>query len=575
MHIVELRLQRLFSYANTTISFPSRGVVLVTGKNGSGKSAAAVEALPWILWGETVRGSDPVPDGDAAVILSDGYGEEATAYDVRRSRAGRRLIDLHLGTSVADDDGATQSWVTLNGQTPTETQGKIVERLGDFRRFAATRVFSRALLSKFSGATDKERKALLERVLGLEQFDRAHKIAREKLRDAKQREAEAESSLRARQAAAESSSHALRAERDARGADGPTVEQLRDQLAACQAEIATLGTKRDLRELTAMVRAAESAKAKAKAECQAADGSVRRLTSEAERFKKASNQGNCPTCGQTFKGSAQLLTATLAELEAAKQERHRLGDVSEAAEAEWKELADDLAIIAGREQDREREVKKFETRLGDLRRDLALQQSWQETEARLTSAVHDNQRAATAAAADLKNRHEAVLEADFAAEALGPRGARVSMFGGALSRLEAASCEVLARLAPGAVLRLDGQTKLANGEIADKVSLRLEGPWGAKTYQDASDGQRVRVDVALLLGLARIAGDDGLLVLDEVFDPLDDEGMEAVAELVTELGMTRQVLVTTHSPRFADLLPTATRLSVELDDNGHSVVREG
>ena len=86
---------------------------------------------------------------------------------------------------------------------------------------------------------------------------------------------------------------------------------------------------------------------------------------------------------------------------------------------------------------------------------------------------------------------------------------------------------------------------------------------GATGYRDASTGERTRVDVALLLALSRTANQGGILFFDEIFDPLDDVGLERVADLLVEMSKDRQVVVTSHNDRLISLVPSSNVMRVE------------
>jgi len=52
----KLIIENFLNHRNTVVPIANQGLVLVSGKNGSGKSAL-YEAIVWCLFGKTVRGS--------------------------------------------------------------------------------------------------------------------------------------------------------------------------------------------------------------------------------------------------------------------------------------------------------------------------------------------------------------------------------------------------------------------------------------------------------------------------------------------------------------------------------------
>jgi DNA repair exonuclease SbcCD ATPase subunit len=195
---------------------------------------------------------------------------------------------------------------------------------------------------------------------------------------------------------------------------------------------------------------------------------------------------------------------------------------------------------------------------------------------------------AAEANAELLRGAQAKLKVLSAAEAaLGLRGARVQLLARMLSGLEAAANVWLARVASNSAgteraaesahlavkgygqmrLHLKPYVEKKTGGIADALSLEVEGAGGGFGYRAASQGERRRIDVALLLALADVAAashgvSPGTLFFDEVFDSLDDAGVDAVCEVLGGLARDRCVVVVTHSPGLANRVQAGTRIKV-------------
>jgi DNA repair exonuclease SbcCD ATPase subunit len=97
----------------------------------------------------------------------------------------------------------------------------------------------------------------------------------------------------------------------------------------------------------------------------------------------------------------------------------------------------------------------------------------------------------------------------------------------------------------------------------------VEGAGGG-SYKGASAGQRRRIDVALLFALSELAvasrgAMPGTLFVDEVFDVLDDEGVESVGAAMQEVAQDRCVLVVTHNPDLVRALRPARRWHLEAE----------
>lgn len=564
MRLVRITARKFFTWADVDVEFPAEGIVLLVGENGAGKTSLGIEALPWALWGETVRGSDPVPDGDVEVTTRGRAGEEVA---VHRVREGRRASALQL--SVARGD--------VSGQTATETQAKIDREFGDWRLFCNTRVFSRNLLSRFGSATNKDRQRLLESILGLEQFSRAEKVCRQ-VRATREGGAQAAArDLAAAEAGLTRSRQALQGASEAGRAPG-----------AIETEIAPLA--RALEAARARERAAHQAYDKATAaqraildavqrtlsgSCQPRTQEADRLAAEAQRLrsraKGADGLKDCPVCLRAVGEGDREAVRRHYEEEAEPMEIRAAAlraevDVLAADLAEQREDAAAQGKAAARADAERREalveVGAHEEHVRRLERELAAAQGREADRARVQAMVDADERAVNAASLTAVKAQRSLAEADAALEVLGPRGARVALFAAALARLQAETNRVLARLGLALRVRLSGKKTQASGAVVDEVSMEVEGA-GAGKYSGASDGEKTRVDVAMILGLSRMAGGEGLLLFDEIFDPLDDDGIERVAELLGEMAKDRQIVVTTHADRLAALIPAGSTWRIE------------
>jgi len=107
-------------------------------------------------------------------------------------------------------------------------------------------------------------------------------------------------------------------------------------------------------------------------------------------------------------------------------------------------------------------------------------------------------------------------------------------------------------------------TRIGLGLRSDgKIEFSASGVGGKHGYDGASSGQRRRIDIAMALAMADNSryGKRGTLWLDEVFDSLDEDGIDQVVNLVSQLAQQRQVILLTHNYTALQLLrPTATQV---------------
>lgn len=93
---------------------------------------------------------------------------------------------------------------------------------------------------------------------------------------------------------------------------------------------------------------------------------------------------------------------------------------------------------------------------------------------------------------------------------------------------------------------------------------------GGQGYAACSTGQRRRIDVALLLGLAVLAeGSLGLksdLWFDEVLDGLDAEGVARVLDVVVDLARDRKVVLISHNAELLEGLRMHAVLRLQIEN---------
>ena len=167
MHVHRLGLTQFMLHDKTEIVLPEKGVMLITGENGSGKSSMP-EAVATCGWGKSLR-------------KSTGWRNE-----------GLSRVDMAvgaLGVALLRNGGAPILSFTAEGEeipdypTTTKAQAALEERIGDYDTWRRCSVFTTSDASTFTKATDGDRKRLIEGLLeGFDRFDPAVKACRADLR---------------------------------------------------------------------------------------------------------------------------------------------------------------------------------------------------------------------------------------------------------------------------------------------------------------------------------------------------------------------------------------------------------
>ena len=576
MNVRTIVMGGFLSHGLSRVDLPDKGLVLVTGPNGAGKSSM-VEAVAFGLWGKTLRGTPPWTAGVAGTL-----NVEADGVSVVRSVGSK-------GTGKFE-------W-NLLGELPTvwETNSKAQVALsavvGEQEVWRRTHVFSSQDAANFSGASDGERKHLLETVLGIDQFDRAYDDARADLRVADMKR---DSAVAAESAALV----ALAAARRARTNLGtwqqpppsipkapldaePTQEQLAASTNLFNAKVTELQNgERAERELRAAHRTGE----------RTYDQLAATLAAERRTRLKpvlVAVEDVCNECGQALPDIAKKqqaaqraqLSVELTELERqvelAAQELQKTAVPLDA----WLERKGDLYAEVQRLRDEQADHRarlaewaSYQYQCQQRSRDL---EAWSDARERFYEQVevaeadiqtHDA--AASLAAAAAKRALQEFDELTVVSAVLGLRGVRAHVLGRALEGIEEVANVWLAKLSTGAALSMSLRSYVSKpGSVADAISLEVQGAGGGRGYRAASGGERRRIDAALLLALAEVSAaaygkEPGTIFLDEVFDALDAEGVDAVVDALAELSGTRCVVLITHSEALVRSVPAALHLQV-------------
>jgi len=145
------------------------------------------------------------------------------------------------------------------------------------------------------------------------------------------------------------------------------------------------------------------------------------------------------------------------------------------------------------------------------------------------------------------------------------KGLKSYMFDSLLPTLNKNIKMYLNKLTQGAIkFTISSQTKIGSGALRDKFSYKVETDGGALSYGGLSKGQKARIDCAITLALNSITREvynfnTGILLLDEITDGLDEEGIDRVARIIQELSNTiGTIFVMTHDQGLKDYFDNVT-----------------
>jgi len=106
-------------------------------------------------------------------------------------------------------------------------------------------------------------------------------------------------------------------------------------------------------------------------------------------------------------------------------------------------------------------------------------------------------------------------------------------------------------------MEFDTEAELKSGEIRDKFDMNLIADGEKIGYRDCSQGEKGRIDSAVLLALQNLIFKrsncaSSLVIFDEVFEHLDSVGIERMVNLLKEESSEKAIFVISHQNEFSD-----------------------
>lgn len=558
--------------------------VIGASSNMAGKSTLAV-GIVWGLYGTDISGkrladnvvtANSKRDTTASVclIFSDNSGAEITITRIRYNGTpppgqGKNMVEL------------TQPGMAKQSGTADEMQVKIDALFGPVHLFLAAHVFAFSKETPFADSTDTEQKRLFDLLIGAGDLDAALAGAKQAAGDAKEKLI----NLSVDRETLNGKLEWLESHKQ------ETAAQSTMDITALQQHLSTLTKKAG--SLSGLRANAEKAHIRAKADLQAAESAYRAVESantkairtlqdsvaiqkaslkEAEirrnSLKAVRGDTPCPFCERplsdthlealkritekaiTDTGLTLLdLGSKIAELENAiadaaipvKAAREVIevhsGPALKHAEDTLASVTSELKIAAAELAAKETAAKQtLDTASGDI--------------TKFTAALNTLD-AEIIAATNKMNLYQ------FWVEAFGARGIRAYRLDMITPVLNAyAECYSDYLFGDGTVLRYSTQTKTKTGVYRDQFEAALyrRTPKGYEKIETSlSAGQAMRRDIIHTFSMAELASELGkrtcsLLILDEVFVSIDQQGMTAIIRMLHEcLSQSDTVLVIEHS----------------------------
>ncbi|MEX2080849.1 MAG: SMC family ATPase, partial [Dehalococcoidia bacterium] len=406
----KLQLHNFLSYRDCTVDFTGLHMVVLSGKNGDGKSAL-LDAMTWALWGEArgKRNDERIHlDQDEMSVDFEFEVDRDRFAIVRKRTRGKGTGELHL--FQVDDTGTRK---TMTGGVMAETQAEINRAVRmEYETFVNSAFIAQGRSNEFTRRTPADRKQVFRKLLGLERYEVLSKAAREEQKRVQGAAKELDSLLTEARAEVQKLPE-IEAEL---AANACARKELQPRLEAVAREEA------DLRASVARQDQTERVAHDAQELVTNAEAELERCARELESLRDAL------AGAELLLASGDEVKARYEELKALRAEESRLAKLQEQAHAEQKVIADaehEVALDRQRLQDQaetaREEVAKAEKASAEL---PGLEASLAECAAR--RATVDELRNQAAAARE--QRHElagAAAAAKATAEALKAEGHQI------------------------------------------------------------------------------------------------------------------------------------------------------
>ncbi len=610
--------RNFLSFKELDFSFSGHDFLLILGQNsdsessssnGSGKSAL-LEALVWVLFGRTLRNLtyDEVVNNQIGkdCLISLSFASNGGTYALERYRK-----DSQEGNALRLFEGKKE----LTEASNKETQNLLEQLIGmNFEIFMNSVAFPQGSAQFFSTLSDSEQKSILERMLSLETLSEAQIRVKADLKTLELSISQNElklSNLQTKQETVEAQSEQLKRshlafEEDRQQAIKELLQQIRAEKEKTQ-ELNEFKANKLRQQHSLKVKITkntellsgmeekqdESGKLESKLyKVEAKEESLKREAGGVSRkltnIKVLKGKATCPTCGQSVSGKLveEQRKALELELEDLSVQQDEVLDEKEEIRLQLRELEKEFTRLSELEVELSRAKNTLEASQKELwefqssvelskeRANQLKEQAYelksktnphQESIAEVKKTLGDLSQEVEKVGTEKDNLEEEREYLNFWVAGFGDRGLKSFILDSVVPTLNDETNKCLSILSDGTIkASFHTQTQLKGGEMREKFGLDIWTENGADRYLGLSGGEQRRLNLAVLMSLRRLAqmqagAQCNLLLADEIFDALDQPGLERAVEL---LKVQRQngakVIVISHSDElqehFQDIL---------------------
>ena len=539
----KVRFKNIGSFGEnwTEIDLSTRGTTMVTGKNGHGKSFAFLDTICFGLFGKAFRDINKPQ-------LVNSVNEKELLVEIE-FRIGTRDYKIVRGQKPTIFD-IFEDGVLIDQESTVKEYQRLLEQQilkMNYKSFTQIVVMGSSIFVPFMQLTPADRRAVIEDLLDIQIFSKMNDILKNEIAALKEQHTKAsyelgvvEASLemhRKKQRELESTvsenidwlKEHIRTAKDQHGTHREEINRLQGIVDDCAPSVARRTT------LTASVDQIRSYRGKI----------VSNQETAAKTIDFFETQSACPTCDQEipevyrkekiekFQAKVDEATAILQQFDVEyKKVSDEIESLSEDVQRrltalnEIQTLTSQLSLLQG-------QITDYQARIAKLEEDL------EETESNDTSGLEQE-----------KTQHEKEVEGiedqqkvhDIAYKMLKDSGIKAKIIRKYLPVINTKINEYLQKFEFFVSFQLDEKFQ----------ETILSRHCDVFSYNSFSEGEKARIDIALLFTWRELAGmrnssSCNLLIMDEIFDgSMDAIGTDCFMNLLREMGQTSSVFVISH-----------------------------
>ena len=598
------------SIGHIKYNLDNQGVVLVVGENldtggnnGAGKSTF-LGAIAYALYGKNAEGhsSDDVINNKVgkgtSVILT--FDKEGHNYKVARYRKDKKNKNKVLVYADGEE---------ISKPTNKENDALIESIIGiSFQSYMNSIFFGGQAVNRFSSATDKERKELLEDITNISVYQRAHDIAKDKaqeldkqLIDIKLKQSPLETTIKVQSENLERTKEKNKENQH----KIKEAETLRDSLNKKISESDEEKITKSIDKLTNKRNILSSTKVSL-TDTYELDNQVNQLKSDAmgtkslldtynSKYQELGNQykntlstkhGVCSLCGQVLDDKHKkielenLKQQGTNELNLIKESKTKLEQLKQQYLPAKKALDEAKKHNQGIQQKNQSILSKIQSVTNDidtLSQKLnginQMKQSLANAESTISSLstnserdekyILDSIKDAKEKLSAINNEYDKVKEEyhtmNEVSEVYSNKGVKSHVMDLIVPFLNERIADYLSVLSNGTVTaNISTTTTTKKGTVSDSMTVNVDNTIGGGTYELNSSGEKKRINLAISLALQDYVLSKStyvnVLFYDEVFENLDEEGCEAVMNLLNKrIKKVGTIFVVSHSEELKGL----------------------